>query len=68
MLISSGARNYDKNYEELWNNAVAYNEELAENGIKWTMTDEEKEEYDQYLKIDDTVNKLRGSKLQINEV
>ena len=44
----------DKNYEELWNNAVAYNEELAENGIKWTMTDEEKEEYDQYLKIDDT--------------
>ena len=24
----------DKNYEELWNNAVAYNEELAENGIK----------------------------------
>lgn len=44
----------DKKYEELWNNAVAYNEELAENGIKWTMTDEEKEEYDEYLKVDDT--------------
>ncbi|MDY3997549.1 MAG: class C sortase [Blautia sp.] len=44
----------DKKYEELWNSAVAYNEELAETGIKWTLTDEEKEEYDEYLKVDDT--------------
>ena len=44
----------DKKYEELWNSAVAYNKELAETGIKWTLTDEEKEEYDEYLKVDDT--------------
>ena len=44
----------DKKYEELWNSAVAYNKKLAETGIKWTLTDEEKEEYDEYLKVDDT--------------
>lgn len=27
----------DKKYEELWNSAVAYNKELAETGIKWTL-------------------------------
>lgn len=44
----------DEQYEKLWNNAVAYNEKLAENGIQWTLTDEEKEEYNEYLKVDDS--------------
>lgn len=44
----------DEQYEKLWNDAVAYNEKLAENGIQWTLTDEEKEEYSEYLKVDDS--------------
>lgn len=44
----------DEQYEKLWNDAVAYNEKLAENGIQWTLTDEEKEEYNEYLKVDDS--------------
>ena len=44
----------DAKYEELWNNAAAYNQKLSETGINWTLTDEEKAEYDKYLKVDDT--------------
>ena len=41
-------------YEALWNEAVAYNKKLAKTGIHWNMTDEEKEEYNEYLKVDDS--------------
>lgn len=41
-------------YEALWNEAVAYNKKLAKTGIQWNMTDEEKEEYNEYLKVDDS--------------
>lgn len=47
--------NLDKElYDKLWNDAVAYNEKIAQNGIQWTMTEEEKKEYNEYLKVDDT--------------
>ena len=41
-------------YEALWNEAVAYNKKLAKTGIHWNMTDEEKEEYNEYLAVDDS--------------
>ena len=41
-------------YEKLWQEAVAYNEKLAENSGRWTLTEEEQEEYDQLLNISDT--------------
>ena len=41
-------------YDRLWNEAVAYNEKLADSGIQWIMTDEEKKEYNEYLKVDDS--------------
>lgn len=41
-------------YEKLWADAEAYNKELSENGISWLLSDEEKEEYQEYLKIDDS--------------
>lgn len=47
--------NMDKEqYDKLWNEAVAYNVKLAETGIQWTMTDEEKKQYNEYLKVDDS--------------
>lgn len=47
--------NMDKEqYDKLWNEAVAYNAKLAETGIQWTMTDEEKKQYNEYLKVDDS--------------
>lgn len=47
--------NLDKElYDKLWNDAVAYNEKIAKNGIQWTLTEEEKKEYNEYLKVDDT--------------
>lgn len=44
----------DEKYEELWQDAAAYNERLGESGIQWLLTDEEKEEYNELLKIDDS--------------
>ena len=41
-------------YDRLWSEAVAYNEKLAGSGIQWIMTDEEKKEYNEYLKVDDS--------------
>ena len=41
-------------YEALWNEAVAYNKKLAKTGIHWNMTDEEKEEYNEYLAVVDS--------------
>lgn len=44
----------DEKYEALWQDAAAYNERLGESGIQWLLTDEEKEEYSELLKIDDS--------------
>lgn len=44
----------NEHYDELWADAAAYNKELSENGINWLLSDEEKEAYNEYLKIDDT--------------
>lgn len=44
----------DAKYEELWQDAVDYNKKLGETGINWILSDEEKEEYNKYLKVDDT--------------
>ena len=44
----------DADYEKLWNEATAYNEKIGKNGINWNLSDEEKEEYNNYLKVDET--------------
>lgn len=41
-------------YDRILKEARQYNAEIAENGIKWTLTDDEKEEYNKILKIDET--------------
>lgn len=41
-------------YDTMWAEAEAYNAELAESGMKWTMTDEEQEEYNSILDVTDT--------------
>lgn len=43
----------DDLYETLWADAAAYNKELGKKGITWLLTDEEKEEYNEYLKVDE---------------
>lgn len=43
----------NEHYEEIWAEAVAYNKELGENGINWMLSDEEKEAYNELLKVDD---------------
>lgn len=44
----------NEHYDVLWADAVAYNKDLSEKGINWLLSDEEKEAYNEYLKIDDT--------------
>ena len=39
----------DNQYEEMIEAARAYNDEIAENGIHWTLTEEEREEYNSLL-------------------
>jgi sortase A len=39
----------DEEYDRILNSAIAYNEAIARNGIKWTLTDEEREEYNSEL-------------------
>ena len=39
----------DNQYEEMIEAARAYNDEIAENGIHWTLTEEEQEEYNSLL-------------------
>lgn len=39
-------------YQEILDDAKAYNKRLGETGIQWVMTDEQKEEYNKMLKID----------------
>lgn len=41
-------------YDELWAEATAYNGALAQSGIDWLLSDEEKEVYNEYLKVDST--------------
>lgn len=43
----------NEDYKELWAEAVAYNEEIGENGINWMLSEEEKEAYNEYLKVND---------------
>lgn len=39
-------------YESLWQEAVEHNQEVSESGVKWFLEEEEKEAYENYLKID----------------
>lgn len=43
-------------YEKILDAAKAYNKEIAQSGIKWTLTEEEKEVYESQLNIDETGN------------
>ena len=45
------ANNDDTDNERLWSEAVSYNESLSGSGIRWEMTDEEEEAYNQLLNI-----------------
>lgn len=51
---SNVAKLSDDEYEKIISDAEQYNEELAQTGIKWTMTDAEKEEYNRELSIDES--------------
>lgn len=54
-LYSETVANMDmEEYEKIIEEARRYNARIAENGLRWTLTDSEKEEYDQILKIDET--------------
>lgn len=44
----------DESYEEMWERARAYNEALAETGIRWSMTEEELEDYESQLNVSGT--------------
>lgn len=44
----------DDTYERMLSAAEDYNKKLAKSGIKWTMTDEETEEYDSVLNVSGT--------------
>lgn len=41
-------------YEAVWSSAVAYNEALAQQGIRWTLSDAELEDYNAQLNIGET--------------
>ena len=41
-------------YEKLWNAAVAYNEKLAKTGMRFNITEEEREEYNSLLDVTGT--------------
>ena len=45
------ANNDDTDNERLWSEAVSYNESLSGSGIRWEMTGEEEEAYNQLLNI-----------------
>lgn len=44
----------NENYEKIWAEARNYNAALAQTGIKWKMTDEELEEYENMLALTDS--------------
>lgn len=41
----------DEDYETIWNEAVAYNEKLAQKSYRWTLSEEDKKEYESLLNI-----------------
>lgn len=41
----------DQQYEQMWDDACEYNEQLKEKTNRWIMTDEEREEYESLLNI-----------------
>jgi len=41
-------------YQEIWDSAVAYNEELAQDGVRWFMSEEQEEKYLQQLDVTGT--------------
>ncbi len=54
-LYSETVANMDtEEYDRILNEAHEYNEKISEYGIDWNLTDEEKKEYNQMLKVDDT--------------
>ncbi len=55
MSYTETVTNMDKSeYDRILKSAREYNKRLAETGIKWMMTDAEKEEYNKELAIDDS--------------
>ncbi len=44
----------ESSYEEIWDQAVMYNRQIAENGIHWKLTDGEKAAYNSQLQVDGT--------------
>lgn len=52
--VENTAYTHDKEYEELWEAAAAYNKTLGEQGIHWILSDEEMEPYQEYLTTDST--------------
>lgn len=41
-------------YQEVWDSAVAYNEEIAQHGIHWVLSDEEIQDYESQLDVGGT--------------
>lgn len=55
-LYSETVANMDtEEYDRILEEAYRYNAEISENGINWSLTDEEKAEYNRLLKVDDTL-------------
>lgn len=44
----------DETYEQIWQDAILYNEELAEKGNSWVLTSEEYARYEKTLRISDS--------------
>ena len=44
----------EEEYAALWDNAVAYNRELAQTGTRWVMSEEEQEKYENTLRVTDS--------------
>lgn len=41
-------------YDKILDEAYKYNQKISKSGIKWSLTDKEKKEYNQILKVDET--------------
>lgn len=55
MSYADSISNLDKQeYDRLWEEAEEYNEDLAENGINWNLTEAQLARYEKMLAIDDT--------------
>lgn len=54
-LYSETVANMDEEeYDRILEEAYEYNRHISETGINWSLTDEEREEYSQMLKVDET--------------